>query len=70
MNRNLLLAKIKEQGLLMGDFLALLDMPKSTWSKKIRGINEFNRFEMQRIIDILNLDKQDVFDIFFGKLVS
>lgn len=67
MNGNALLAAIKLQGMSMGDFLDRIKMNRSTWSKKIRGIHEFNRDEIQRIISVLSLNKNEIMDIFFAK---
>lgn len=70
MNSNMLLGKIKENGYSMTDFLNIMDMPPSTWSKKIRGITEFTRYEIQRMIHILSLTENDLIDIFFNEKVS
>lgn len=43
MNSNMLMAEIKLNGLKMKDFLLKIQMPKGTWSKKIRGITEKKR---------------------------
>lgn len=45
-------------------------MPKGTWSKKIRGITEFSRSEMNEIIKVLHLSDEKVMAIFFTSKVS
>ena len=66
MNSNMLLGKIKEAGYSMSDFLTFVNIPASTWSKKIRGITEFNRDEIQRIVKFLSLSNDELVDIFFN----
>lgn len=66
MNANMLLAEIKLKGYTMNKFLSEIRMPKGTWSKKIRGITEFHRDEIQNIIAVLNLDDDKVIRIFFN----
>lgn len=51
MNGNLLMAEIKLHGYTMNDFLLKIQMPRSTWSKKMRGMSEFTRAEMIKIIN-------------------
>lgn len=70
MNPNKLLALIKLRGYSMSDFLVAIQMPPSTWSKKIRGLSEFNRAEMCRIIQVLALNTPEVMGIFFNHKVS
>lgn len=70
MDSNKLLAFIKLKGFQMSKFLELIQMPSSTWSKKIRGISEFTRAEICAIISILKLTNQEVMDIFFTHKVS
>ena len=70
MDSNKLLALIKLRGLTMTEFLIAIQMPKSTWSKKIRGISEFTRAEICTIIHVLRMDTNDVMSIFFVNKVS
>ena len=70
MNPNMLLAEIKLQGLSMKEFLLSIQMPKATWSKKIRGITEFSRAEINTIIKILKLNDEKVMSIFFDNKVA
>lgn len=70
MNPNKLLALIKLKGFSMSDFLMAIQMPPSTWSKKIRGLSEFTRAEMCSIIHVLTMDDGEVMDVFFNQKVS
>lgn len=70
MNSNMLMAEIKLNGLKMKDFLLKIQMRKGTWSKKIRGITEFRRSEMDEIIKVLHLSAEKVMAIFFTSKVS
>lgn len=70
MNSNMLMAEIKLNGLKMKDFLLKIQMPKGTWSKKIRCITEFSRPEIKKIIKVLHLSDEKVMAIFFNSKVS
>ena len=71
MNALELIATIKlEEGLTMKKFLKKIGMSSSTWSKKIRGLSEFNRAEIQKIIQVLHLDAAKTMSIFFNVKVS
>ncbi len=70
MNANKLLALIKLKGFSMTDFLGAIQMPSSTWSKKIRGLSEFTRAEICSIIRVLDMSTYEVMDIFFNRKVS
>ena len=54
----------------MKEFLLLIQMPKATWSKKIRGITEFSRAEINSIIKALKLNDEKVMSIFFDNKVA
>lgn len=69
MNSNMLMAEIKLNGLKMKDFLLKIQMPKGTWSKKIRGITEFSRSEMNEIIKVLHLSDEKVMAIFLPRKI-
>lgn len=70
MNPNALLALIKLRGFSMNNFLTAIQMPSSTWSKKIRGISEFTRADICSIIHVLAMNNEEVMDIFFNQKVS
>ena len=54
----------------MKKFLKEIGMSSSTWSKKIRGLSEFTRAEIQKIIQVLHLDAAKTMSIFFNVKVS
>lgn len=70
MNANMLMSEIKLKGFKMKEFLLVIQMPRATWSKKIRGITEFSRAEMNSIIKALNLNDERVMAIFFNNKVA
>lgn len=70
MNKNMLYAEIKFKGYSIQDFLFKINMNRSTWNKKVRGINEFTRDEILRIITVLNLSVEKTMEIFFCRKVS
>lgn len=70
MNTLELIATIKLEGLTMKAFLKKIGMSSSTWSKKIRGMSEFTRAEIQKIIQVLNLNEAKTMSIFFSVKVS
>lgn len=70
MNANMLMAEIKLKGFRMKEFLLAIQMPRATWSKKIRGITEFSRAELNAIINALSLNDEKVMDIFLNNKVA
>lgn len=45
-------------------------MSRSTWFKKSRGDSEFTRKEIEALTHVLNINKDDMMDIFFKDEVS
>lgn len=70
MNKNMLYAEIKLKGYSLQEFLTRINMNRSTWNKKVRGIHEFTRDEIVRIIEALNLSVEKTMEIFFCRKVS
>lgn len=70
MKANLLRAEIAKKNLSVSEFLNQISMPKSTWSKRMRGVNCFNQNEIQNIINVLGLTDRQVMSIFFNAEVS
>lgn len=70
MKANLLRAEIAKKNLSVSEFLEKISMPKSTWSKRMRGVNCFNQNEIQNIINVLKLTDGQVMAIFFNAKVS
>lgn len=70
MNKSMLLAEIKLQGLSMGEFLKRIQMIRGTWSKKLNGVSEFKQSEINEIISVLGLSDEKTISIFFSEKVS
>ena len=70
MNKSMLLAEIKLQGLSMGEFLKRIQMLRGTWSKKLNGVSEFKQSEINEIISVLGLSDEKTISIFFSEKVS
>lgn len=58
----------KRAGISTVDFCRLIGISRSAYSRKCKGDTEFTRAEIQKIIDILNLD--DPMAVFFVDEVS
>lgn len=43
-----------------------ISMTKATWYRKLNGTSEFDRKEIQGLIEILNLSPEEVESIFFN----
>lgn len=67
---NLLHAEIVRKGYSLPTFAKKLGIAKTTFYRKIRGEGEFSRLEIQRISELLELSKDQIFEIFFGQDVS
>lgn len=65
MDKALLTYKINKKGVLIKDLLMKLKISKSAWYKKNNGISEFNRGEIDILIEELDLSSEDVMSIFF-----
>lgn len=46
-------------------FSDAVGISKSTLSAKLNNNSEINRDEMLKMIDLLNIEKEDIFEIFF-----
>ena len=68
MNSELLIEKIKEKGMSIGDICKRLDMSRSAFYRKVKGITEFTQSEIAKICVILELDSP--VDVFFSSKVS
>lgn len=68
MNKALLEYEMKIHNLSVGKMCEKLGMSRSAFYRKCNGISEFTQSEMQKIIDILDL--QDPCVVFFSKEVS
>ena len=66
MQANILKGKIVESGMTVGEFCEKAGFVRSTFDRKINGTSEFNRDEIQTIIDTLGLTWEDAQKIFFA----
>lgn len=66
MQANILKGKIVESGMTVGEFCEKAGFVRSTFDRKINGTSEFNRDEIQTIIDTLKLTWEDAQKIFFA----
>lgn len=64
-NKNLLHARVVEQGLRLQDLAEMIGMAYSTFSQKLNGAREFSRQEMLAIKTKLCLNEDDFLNIFF-----
>ncbi len=63
MDKFLLDYEIKRKGYSIKQFCEMINIPRTSFYKKSKGLSEFTRDEIKRIIDTLNLDNPT--DIFF-----
>lgn len=64
-NNNKLRGKIREIFGTEQKFSDALGMSKSALSAKLNNNSEINRDEMLKMVDLLKIRKEDIFDIFF-----
>lgn len=65
MKENVLRGKITEAEMTIGKFCEQTGFVRSTFDRKLKGENEFNRDEIARIISALNLTAEETRNIFF-----
>jgi len=70
MKENLLRAKIVEKGYNIDSFCKAASFVRSTFDRKLTGQTEFDRAEIQKIIDILELSDEEIRNIFFPNYVA
>ena len=68
MNKALLEYEMKLRSVSIGDMCKILGISRSAFYRKCNGISEFTLSEIQKIIDILDLETP--MEIFFPKKVS
>lgn len=66
MNKNKLLGKIKEHGTTLEQFALELGISLSAIRRKINGSTQFNRVEIEKSCDLLNLTNEELLEIFFS----
>ena len=67
MQPNILKGKIVERGMTVGEFCEKAGFVRSTFDRKVNGATEFNRDEIQTIIDTLDLTWEEAQKIFFAE---
>ena len=70
MNESMLRGKIVACGMTIGKFCEKAKFTRSTFDRKISGKSEFDRDEIVRIRDVLNLTDEELKSIFFAKKVA
>lgn len=65
MRQNLFRAKLAENGLSQKDVAKELGMVENTLTHKIREKSFFSVNDVKKMSKLLNLNKDDIFDIFF-----
>lgn len=65
MRQNLFRAKLAENGLSQKDVAKELGMAENTLTHKIREKSFFGVNDVKKMSKLLNLNKDDIFDIFF-----
>lgn len=62
--------KIKESGLIKGWIAEKCGMSYNSFLNKLNNKTDFTAPEISTLKDLLSLDAQEVFDIFFGQAVD
>ena len=70
MNANELRGKITAKGMNIQTFCEQFGFVRATFDRKLNGSTEFNRDEIERIIDALDLTWDDIHTIFFADKVT
>ena len=70
MRSNVLRGKIVENGMTIREFCDQANFVRSTFDRKLSGASEFDRDEIERIIDVLGLTWDDARNIFFADEVT
>jgi ACT domain-containing protein len=65
MNKTLLDNKMREKGKNISEMCAILGISRSAYYRKCKGISEFTHSEIQKIVDVLDLDSP--VEIFFAE---
>ena len=67
MNGDALLIKMSEKRFKMQDLASFLGVNLSTLYRKLNGLSDFTRIEIQNISSYLSLTRDEIFEIFFAK---
>lgn len=70
MEGKLLKGKIISKGYSVEEFCIEVGISKTSFYRKLSGITEFSRSEIEKIIRSLELNENEIIEIFFAKKVS
>lgn len=70
MRANELRGKIVANGMTIGEFCEKANFVRSTFNRKLNGSSQFDRDEIERIIDVLGLTWDEARNIFFAEEVT
>lgn len=70
MNADKIRGKIAENRMSVSDFCTAAGFSRSTFDRKMKGEGEFNRCEIERIINVLHLTDDETRTIFFENIVA
>ena len=70
MNADKIRGKIAENRMSISDFCTAAGFVRSTFDRKMNGESEFNRNEIERIINVLHLTDDETRSIFFENVVA
>ena len=70
MNQNELRGKITAKGMTIQAFCERFGFSRATFDRKLNGTSEFNRDEIENIINALDLTWEDARKIFFANEVT
>ena len=70
MNANELKGKITAKGMTVQAFCDQFGFVRSTFDRKLNGLSEFDRDEIERIINTLKMTDEEMRNIFFENIVA
>lgn len=70
MNLNNLRAEIARCGMTNAELIMRMGISKKCFYSRLKGATTFKQDEIQKIAEILNLNKDQIMSIFFTELVS
>ena len=70
MNADKIRGKIAENRMSISDFCTAAGFVRSTFDRKMNGESEFNRNEIERIINVQHLTDDETRSIFFENVVA
>ncbi len=65
-DKNKLKYYVGKNGKTLTDIALLLNVDKSTLWRKMNGMSDFSREDVQKIKEYLHLNKEEAFEIFFA----